>query len=224
MATNQIEKAIHEIGKASKYIEQFTKNVKNIENNKNNYSGNTNSKIREIIKTQWSAYHKIQSISVELDNNKKKVETLEKKISSLETVKTKNKTLEKKINALEKRLSELELETQNKNKQENITSIEDKELRELGFKKTQISKYILDKLNRINECCTVKTKLVVIEELFKYMLEPEVRKFIEYYDNFKTQLKLKMIEIYNQEPSRYIYTTYRTIFNERIVINTTNLF
>ena len=50
------------------------------------------------------------------------------------------------------------------------------------------------------------------------MLEPEVRKFIKYYDNFKEALKNKMIEIYSEERFKVIYTSYRKIFNERIPI------
>ena len=115
--------------------------------------------------------------------------------------------MKKRIETLEKKVEELCLSDQDKD-----------DLKQYGFKNTQICLDIKMKLDQMSVSNQKKERIRIFEQLILYMNSPNVKKFINYHDNFKYVSKQKIIEIYTQEPSlsRFLYVNYRNIFNERI--------
>ena len=154
-----------------------------------------------------------------LENMQSKEKSLNKRIEELENnIKNINKSL-KKHSSLEKKINTLNTKTNVLEKYRYLSPQESKDIDQFGFKKEQIVSNIKEKLDKIESSSQRSERLEIITDLFKYMLDPEVRKFIGYFDVFKQVLKNKMIEIYSQEPSRFIYKSYRTIFSERIPLD-----
>lgn len=213
MSSNNFTTISDDLNNISNDVDDITKNIKKIMNDKKN-STNENfkyigKKLNEVVKSQWSAYYKIKSIEQELENSRKKEKSLEKRIRQLENSRKKDKSLEKRIKVLETRL----------NLNKTMNTQEKQDMDEFGFKKTQICDTIKEKLDRVKYCNARVKKLEIIEDLFRYTSSPEVLKFVHYFDNFKIQLDKKMIEIYKEEPSRFLYSCYRKVFKTRIPIS-----
>ena len=135
-----------------------------------------------------------------------------------------NSRLSSQLSYLKDDLSEVKdkLKDNKKIKKFNLLDFQDElsmeEIKSYGFPKTKIILDIKEYLNEITYVYSRDEKIKISRNLFRYMYNDYVKKFINSHEKFNCTIKLKLEELCYNENLREAKVWYRSIFGKRMPV------